>query len=452
MSLVVRARQKGNGYIEASLLPPLALQASLAERLATDTVSPASPLLKDRRVPRQVIFGLRLIALVSLFLFRSILMRSCYIKTTQKGCEQHLGWRWQRGITISESLMNSSDLKPNTFFVEVAGAGLAEVDGLFVPSTAPPKKSDSGTESSIGYWNGKMAWDRADGRAARSPALSYSNSYGAWRISRLDGHLAYEITCEDELPPTEQEWNVYKMGVAPAPRVVIHFSDPREPCPKPNVVFVLGGPGSGKGTMCQLAESQLGWTHLSTGDLLRAERQSGGPNATAIEEIFAAGKLVPNEITVTLLMDKMEQVTRTTGKRNFLIDGFPRSLDNMEGWYAIFGRDAELPKMLYFECPYAVLEKRVLGRAKYSERNDDNVESLRLRFDTFKAETLPTVALFKSKGKCVEVDASQARQAVYDLLTSNLAEHTDRAFASKPLTEKAEMLLGLRPYPDSDEA
>ena len=106
--------------------------------------------------------------------------------------------------------------------------------------------------------------------------------------------------------------------------------------------------------------------------------------------------------------------------------------------------------MLYFECPYAVLEKRVLGRAKYSGRSDDNVESMKLRFDTFKAETLPTVELFKSKNKCVEIDTSQDRQAVYALVASNLAEYTDSNFASNPLTERAEILLGLRPYPKTD--
>ena len=92
----------------------------------------------------------------------------------------------------------------NTYFVEVTGAGLPEVDGLFVPSTAPPTKSESGTVSSLGFWNGKPAWDRADGRAARSPSLSYSNSYASWRISRLDGHLAYHITCDEALPPTDR--------------------------------------------------------------------------------------------------------------------------------------------------------------------------------------------------------------------------------------------------------
>ena len=116
----------------------------------------------------------------------------------------------------------ASELKPNTYFIEVSESGLPEVDGLYVPSTAPPAKSESGTVSSLGYWNGKMAWDRADGKSARSPALSYSNSYSSWRICRLDGHLAYDITTEDALPPTDREWHVYKKGVAPAPKVVQH--------------------------------------------------------------------------------------------------------------------------------------------------------------------------------------------------------------------------------------
>jgi len=103
--------------------------------------------------------------------------------------------------------------------------------------------------------------------------------------------------------------------------------------------------------------------------------------------------------------------------------------------------------MLYFECPYEILEKRILGRAKHSGRSDDNVESMKLRFDTFKAETLPTVDFFRGKGKCVEVNTSHERQAVYELVNKSLAQFTDSTLAAQPLTERAEMLLGLRPYP-----
>ena len=339
-------------------------------------------------------------------------------------------------------------LKPNTFFIEVTHSGIPEVDGLFVPSTAPPTKSESGTESSLGYWNGRMAWDRADGKSARSPSISYSNSYKSWRISRLDGHLAYDMTCDEEMPPIDKEWHVYKKGVAPAPKLVIHYYDPRKPCPPPNVVFILGGPGSGKGTMCELAQLQLGWVHLSAGELLREERQKGGELASVIEETIDQGKLVPYEVIVNLLKNKMEFLTRTTGKNNFLIDGFPRSINNLEGWCDVFGPEFELPKMLYLECAYEVLEKRILGRAKYSKRSDDNLETMKLRFDTFKEETLPTVEYFKSKDKCFKINAAQERTSVYDELKKHLDEYTDKHLANMPLSEKSEILLGLRSYPD----
>lgn len=346
--------------------------------------------------------------------------------------------------------MVDSNQEENTLYIEVSGAGLPEVDGLYVPSTAPPVESESGTLSSLGYWNGKMAWDRADGKSERSPAISYSNTYKSWRICRLDGHLAYDFTCEENLPPTDREWHVYKKGVAPAPTVAVHHLDPRKPCPTPNVVFVIGGPGSGKGTMCELAESQLGWIHLSVGDLCRSEREKGGATAERIETTITSGKLVPNEIIATLLSGAMETEMRTTGKNNFLLDGFPRSLNNLQVWYDLHGDDCQLPTMLYFECPYHVLEKRIMGRAKYSGRSDDNIESIKLRFDTFKEETLPIVKFFKSKGKCVQIDTSQTRQAVYDLVVNNLSEFTEKEHADKPLTERAEILLGLRPYPPKD--
>ena len=341
----------------------------------------------------------------------------------------------------------ADELTPNTFYLEVSGSGLPEVDGLYVPSTAPPKVSESGTVSTLGYWNGKMAWDRADGKGERRPAISYSNTYQSWRICRLDGHLAYDATCQHEMPPTDRPWHIYKMGVAPAPKIVLHHFDPREPCPPPNVVFVLGGPGAGKGTMCELAEMQLGWTHLSTGDLLRAEVEKGGPSAATIKGIMAEGKLVPDAVSVGVIKTAMEHLTRTTGRNNFLLDGFPRSLGNLEAWKQVFDiSDGELPKMLYFECPYEELEKRILGRAKFSGRDDDNVESLKVRFDTFKAQTLPTVEYFKNLGLCAEIDTSQDRQSVYTLVIQSLAEYTDAEFTNKPLSERAEMLLGLRPW------
>lgn len=72
---------------------------------------------------------------------------------------------------------------------------------------------------------------------------------------------------------------------------------------------------------------------------------------------------------------------------------------------------------------------------------------MKVRFDTFKAETLPIVEHFRSHGKCVEIDTSQDRQTVYQLVRALLAEHTDSQRLAQPLSEKALILLGLRPYP-----
>ena len=77
--------------------------------------------------------------------------------------------------------------------------------------------------------------------------------------------------------------------------------------PDCQVVFVVGGPGAGKGTQCALLEERLkaGWKHLSAGDLLRAERESGGPLGDLINRKIANGELVPSSITTKLLENAM---------------------------------------------------------------------------------------------------------------------------------------------------
>ena len=329
----------------------------------------------------------------------------------------------------------------NTLYITVRGAGLAEVDGLFVPSTAPPQVSESGVASAPGFWNGRPAWDRADGRGERSPALSYSNTYQSWRIARLDGHLAYDFTTDAPLPP-QSGWHVYKKGEPPAPTLTIHESDPR--LAEPTVVFVLGGPGTGKGTMCELAALQLGWTHLSVGALLRASLEDGSPESLALAERLAAGHMADDGLVVRLLKAAMEDVTARTGQTHFLLDGFPRSPGNVEAWRAAFG--GELPRMLYFDCPEEVLRQRVLSRAKYTGRADDNAAALSQRLQTFRERTLPTAEAFAEAGLRTDIDAGAERPAVFRAVAAALADASPDG-SEKPLGERAEMLLGLRPWP-----
>lgn len=99
---------------------------------------------------------------------------------------------------------------------------------------------------------------------------------------------------------------------------------------KPTVVFVLGGPGSGKGTQCANIVKQFNFVHLSAGDLLRAERDSGSKHGEMINNMIKAGQIVPSEVTVSLLENAMNQ----SKQKKFLIDGFPRNQENNDKWQA----------------------------------------------------------------------------------------------------------------------
>ena len=145
------------------------------------------------------------------------------------------------------------------------------------------------------------------------------------------------------------------------------------------VVFVLGGPGAGKGTQCTLLSQNLGWAHLSAGDLLRAERKKeNSPLADIINSNISAGKIVPSEITTQLIKNAMVELRETQGQIKFLIDGFPRSEGNVTAWKEVVGDDAEavLEYVLFFECPYDILTSRLLERGKTSGRSDDSLVSL----------------------------------------------------------------------------
>merc|ERR1719410_3239303 len=98
---------------------------------------------------------------------------------------------------------------------------------------------------------------------------------------------------------------------------------------KPNVVFVLGGPGAGKGTQCANLVNEFGLVHLSAGDLLRAERNSGSKDAELINNYIKEGKIVPVAITVGLIKKAMNNLMSNEGKYVFIIDGFPRNYDNL---------------------------------------------------------------------------------------------------------------------------
>jgi UMP-CMP kinase len=178
---------------------------------------------------------------------------------------------------------------------------------------------------------------------------------------------------------------------------------------KPKVVFVLGGPGAGKGTQCANIVTEFGWCHLSAGDLLRAERATGSADADLINTYIKEGKIVPVEITVKLILTAMQ--TSTTKK--FLIDGFPRSVNNYDGWGSVVGDKADVAFCLVYECGEAELERRLLDRGKSSGRDDDNIESIKKRFKTFVEETSPVIEMFKASGKLRIINSERSVDHVW---------------------------------------
>merc|ERR1712020_102299 len=164
---------------------------------------------------------------------------------------------------------------------------------------------------------------------------------------------------------------------------------------KPNVVFVLGGPGAGKGTQCQRIVEKFGYVHLSAGDLLRAERKTpGSEHGQVIEEHIVNGTIVPVAITCSLL----ERAMTESGKNDFLIDGFPRNEDNLTGWNEAVGDKVNLKFVLFLDCSQETCVNRCLKRgAEGSGRTDDNEESLKKRFATYQNATMPIIKHFDEK-------------------------------------------------------
>ncbi|KAJ5247053.1 adenylate kinase [Penicillium chermesinum] len=183
------------------------------------------------------------------------------------------------------------------------------------------------------------------------------------------------------------------------------YSTPRPPQQRPEqhpfavtVVFFLGGPGSGKGTQSANLVKDYGFVHLSAGDLLRAEqvREGSDHRRPALQR---NGRLA-----------RCRAAPAGTQAR-FLIDGFPRKLDQ-----AVFFEATVAPSelVLFLDCPEEVMEKRLLKRGETSGRDDDNAESIRKRFRVFVETSMPVVDDYEKKGKVVKVKATGSVEEVYN--------------------------------------
>lgn len=181
---------------------------------------------------------------------------------------------------------------------------------------------------------------------------------------------------------------------------------------KPKVVFVLGGPGAGKGTQCANIVREFGFIHLSAGDLLRAERNSPGTQfGELIETHIRNGTIVPVEITCKLI----ERAMIESGRDKFLIDGFPRNKDNLDGWTREMENKVDLLFVLFLHCSEEVCIKRCLKRGEEgSGRSDDNITSLKKRIETFYKDSLPIVEHYRAMNLVRSIDADKPIDEVFE--------------------------------------
>jgi len=217
-----------------------------------------------------------------------------------------------------------------------------------------------------------------------------------------------EVVVNDVL---DNAFEVVKSKITP----FLQDARPKKVDSLPRVIFILGGPGSGKGTQSEKLVKRFGATHLSAGDLLRAEQATDSSDSQLIKSYIAEGKIVPVEITCRLLNRAMQEVAAKSPDRSqvFLIDGFPRNIENLRGWEEVVGEKAVISLVLFFDCPEEVMQQRLLERGKTSGRADDNIVSIKKRFVTFKEETIPVVQQLENRGLVKKVKADQEIEQVF---------------------------------------
>merc|ERR1712004_532510 len=175
------------------------------------------------------------------------------------------------------------------------------------------------------------------------------------------------------------------------------------------IIFIVGGPGSGKGTQCERIVAKYGYCHLSSGDLLRAEVASGSERGQELQEIMKRGELVPLETVLAMIRDKM---LANTDARGFLIDGYPREVDQGKQFESSI---APATSVLYLDVATETMVQRLIKRGQTSGRADDNEETIRARLTTFEKATAPVVDYYKQQGKLYEIERAVAESSPDDV-------------------------------------
>jgi len=205
-------------------------------------------------------------------------------------------------------------------------------------------------------------------------------------------------------------------------------------------LILLGPPGAGKGTQAQRLIEKHGIVQLSTGDMLRAAVAAGTPVGLRAKNIMDRGELVPDEVVVAIVAERIDQ---PDAKRGFVLDGFPRTVPQAEALDRLLAeRGLKLDAVVELKVDEGILlkriEKRVAEMTARGEkvRADDNPEVLRGRLEAYRAQTAPLTGHYADKGMLKTVDGMAAIDEVTAAIAGLLGATKAKA-AAKPARRRA---------------
>jgi adenylate kinase len=175
-------------------------------------------------------------------------------------------------------------------------------------------------------------------------------------------------------------------------------------------LLVLGPQGAGKGTQAKRISEEQGIPHVSTGDMFRA-LDTGTEVGRKVKAIMDSGELVPDEVTVSMIKERLSQADARAG---FVLDGFPRNLPQAEALDTMLGGIGRgLDAILFFDVPDSVGMERALKRAQLEGRSDDTPEVIAKRLAVYHEQTEPIVEHYRTTGKLVPLHAERTVEEVW---------------------------------------